>query len=232
MKYITKEDREKDKKQALAVEKQEQTRELEQFMTDGTVDDLLDKLETIKDKKVDEMIEYASKNLVPTKWDKLGNPLEYNVKLNPTVIKNNFFKSIVPFGNRIPEYNAEKLSLVYEYYLYLITEVNDKIGNFPSSLSSFCKLAGITTNKLREYKNSPDLDMRTVAEKIYDEIGDENLSMAQLGIVKSTPTVFKLKAQHEMVEKSQPNINISYKEVVNVDRVNENIAKYKDLLNK
>lgn len=232
MKYIDKEDRQNDKKQALAVERQEQTRELEQFMTNGTIDDLLDKLESIKDKKVDEMIAYAGNNTVPCKWDRDGVPIEYTVKINPTVIKNNFFKPIVPFGNRIPDYNAEKLALVYDYYLYLITEVNDKIGNYPSSLTSFCKLAGITTNKLREYKNSPDLDMRTITEKIYDEIGDENLSMAQLGIVKSTPTVFKLKAQHEMVEKAQPNINISYKEVVNVDRVNENIAKYKDLLNK
>lgn len=230
MKYISKDDSSSDKKQALEVAKQNEVRELEQFMTDGTVDDLMNKLEVIKNEKVDQMIAYAGNNTVPCKWDKDGVPIEYTVKINPTVIKNTFFKSIVPFGNKIPEYNAEKLAMVYDYYLYLITEVNDKIGNYPSSLTSFCKLAGITTNKLREYKNSYDIDMRNIVEKIYDEIGDENLSMAQLGIVKSTPTVFKLKAQHEMVEKAQPNINISYKEVVNVDRVNENIQKYKDLL--
>ena len=230
MKYISKDDSSSDKKQALEVAKQNEVRELEQFMTNGTVDDLMNKLEVIKNEKVDQMIAYAGNNTVPCKWDKDGVPIEYTVKINPTVIKNTFFKSIVPFGNKIPEYNAEKLAMVYDYYLYLITEVNDKIGNYPSSLTSFCKLAGITTNKLREYKNSYDIDMRNIVEKIYDEIGDENLSMAQLGIVKSTPTVFKLKAQHEMVEKAQPNINISYKEVVNVDRVNENIQKYKDLL--
>lgn len=230
MKYISKDDSSNDKKQALEVAKQNDVRELEQFMTNGTVDDLMNKLDVIKNEKVDEMIAYAGNNTVPCKWDKDGVPIDYTVKINPTVIKNTFFKSIVPFGNKIPEYNAEKLAMVYDYYLYLITEVNDKIGNYPSSLTSFCKLAGITTNKLREYKNSYDIDMRNIVEKIYDEIGDENLSMAQLGIVKSTPTVFKLKAQHEMVEKAQPNINISYKEVVNVDRVNENIQKYKDLL--
>lgn len=230
MKYISKDDSSSDKKQALEVAKQNEVRELEQFMTNGTVDDLMNKLEVIKNEKVDQMIAYAGNNTVPCKWDKDGAPIDYTVKINPTVIKNTFFKSIVPFGNKIPEYNAEKLAMVYDYYLYLITEVNDKIGNYPSSLTSFCKLAGITTNKLREYKNSYDIDMRNIVEKIYDEIGDENLSMAQLGIVKSTPTVFKLKAQHEMVEKAQPNINISYKEVVNVDRVNENIQKYKDLL--
>lgn len=230
MRYITKEDRQNDKDKALEIQNQTNTRELEQFFTNGTVDNLIEKLDILKNEKVEAMLDYAKNNTVPTKWDRDGIPIEYNVKINPTVVKNYFFKSIVPIGSKIPDYNAEKLAIVYEYYTYLVTEINDKIGNYPSSLSSFCKLAGITTNKLREYKNSYDLDMRTIAEKIYDEIGDENLSMAQLGVVNSPATLFKLKSQHEMVEKAQPNINITYKEVVNTDRVNENIQKYKDLL--
>ena len=150
--------------------------------------------------------------------------------MNPLVVNNLFFKSICPLGSKIPLYNAEKLALVYDYYLYLITEVNDKIGDFPSSLGSFCKLAGITTKELREYRNSLDIDMRNIVEKIYDEIGDNNLSMAQLGIVKGTPTQFKLKTQNEMVEKTTPNVNITYKEVVDTTKINQTLSKYKELL--
>ena len=206
-----------------ALELQAQVRDLESFFVNGTVDDINTNLEIIKQEKVNEMIEYARKHEKPCKWSKDGDELDYKVDLNPLVINNMFFKSICPLGNKIPIYNAEKMALVYDYYLYLITEVNDKIGNFPPSLASFCKLAGITTKDLREYRKSADIEMRNIVEKVYDEIGDNNLSMAQLGKVKGTPTQFKLKTQNEMVEKQQPNVNIT-------DKLNQNLDKYKALL--
>ena len=129
-----------------------------------------------------------------------------------------------------PNYNSIELSYVFELYCHIISQINSKISEFPPSLSSFCKFASITLNTLRSYKKSEILELRIVAEKIYDEIGDNNLSMAQLGIVKGTPTQFKLKTQNEMVEKVQPNVNITYKEVVNMDKIGKNIEKYKALL--
>ena len=74
--------------------------------------------------------------------------------------------------------------------------------------------------------------MRNVVEKIYDQLGDDNLTMSQMGQVREKSTIFKLKAQHEMVEKVQPNVNITYKEVVNTDRINANLEKYKDFIEK
>ena len=221
---------EENKKNEIVVQKKSEISELEQFFVNGTIDDISNKLEIIKKERVEEMLEYADNHLQPIFNFKTGDEIGQRVDMNPLVVNNLFFKSICPLGCKIPMYNAEKLSLVYEYYLYLITEVNDKIGNFPSSLASFCKLAGITTRDLRTYRNSPDIDMRNIAEKIYDEIGDNNLSMAQLGIVKGTPTQFKLKTQNEMVEKSAPNVNITYKEVVNTDKIAKNLEKYKALL--
>ena len=206
-----------------------QVQDLEQFFVDGTVLDINTKLEELKEQKVNEMIEFASKHEKPI-YNKDGDEIDTYVEVNPLVVNNYFFKSICPLGNKIPIYNAEKLALVYDYYLYLITEVNDKIGNFPSSIPSFCKLAGITSKDLREYRRSADIDMRNIVEKIYDEIGDNNLSMAQLGRVKGTPTQFKMKTQNEMVEKQQPNVNITYKEVINTDRMDKNLEKYKALL--
>ena len=209
--------------------KQNEVRDLEQFFVNGTVIDINDKLEELKLKKVEEMLEYAD-NHKKEIFNKQGDVVGMRVVSNPLVVNNLFFKSICPLGSKIPLYNAEKLALVYDYYLYLITEVNDKIGDFPSSLASFCKLAGITTKDLREYRNSVDIDMRNIVEKIYDEIGDNNLSMAQLGKVKGTPTQFKLKTQNEMVEKTTPNVNITYKEVVDTTKINQTLSKYKELL--
>ena len=162
---------------------QNEVRDLEQFFVNGAIVDINDKLEELKTQKVNEMIEYAEGHEKPI-YNKQGDVVGMRVVSNPLVVNNLFFKSICPLGNKIPLYNAEKLALVYDYYLYLITEVNDKIGDFPSSLASFCKLAGITTQNLREYRRSADIDMRNIVEKIYDEIGDNNLSMAQLGKVK------------------------------------------------
>lgn len=211
---------------------QNNLRNLEQFYTTGKIDDMLLEIEDKKKEIVSELITFAEKHTKPCKWDDEGNPIKYKTEVNPLVINNYFFKSVVPITCQEPQYNAEKLGLVYDYYCYIIAEVNDKIGNFPSSLTSFCKLAGITLNTLRAYKNSYDLNMRIVAEKIYDQIGDENLSMSQLGIAKERSTIFKMKSQNELVEKIQPNINISIVEKPDLDEINKKLDKYRKFVNK
>ena len=69
-------------------------------------------------------------------------------------------------------------------------------------------------------------------EKIYDQIGDENLTMSQMGIVRERSTLFKLKSQNEIVEKGQTNVNITYKTNINKAEMEEKLEKYKNLLNK
>ena len=123
-------------------------------------------------------------------------------------------------------YNAEKLGMVFDYYCDILTEINDKIGYLPSSLTSFCKLAGITTTTLRNYRNSTDLNMRIVADKIYDQIGDENLTMSQLGKINERSTIFKMKSQNEMVEKEQPKVQINITEKPDPDRIKKRLEKY------
>ena len=219
-----------EQKQITTLEKQQNIRELENFFVNGTVSDITNTLETLKNEKINQMVEYARSHEKPIINFKTNEVVDVKVEMNPIVINNMFFKTICPLGSKTPLYNAEQMALLYEYYLELVTQVNDKIGDFPTSLASFCKLIGITTRELKEYRNSYDMDMRTIVEKIYDEIGDNNLSMAQLGIVKGTPTVFKLKAQNEMVEKNAPNVNITLKQTVDPNVFNERLERYKDLL--
>lgn len=221
----------KDKNQAIREQNKITVRELEEFYVNGTVSDMTKAIDTLKEEKVNEMIKYADEHKKYI-YNKDGDIIDDYVQVKPIVISNYFFRSICPLHNKVPIYSAEKLGIVFEYYNYLISEINDKIGNYPPSLLSFCKLAGISYQTLREYRNSSDIEMRNVVEKIYDQLGDDNLTMSQIGQVKEKSTIFKLKAQHEMVEKVQPNVNITYKEVVNTDRINANLEKYKDFIEK
>ena len=205
---------------------QNQIRDLEQFYTEGKVDNMLAEVEKKKEELVSEMIHYADSHTKPCKWDKEGDPIAYNVDMNPLVINNYFFKPITPIQSQEPQYNAEKLAMVFDYYCNILAEVNDKIGNFPSSLTSFCRLAGITSYTLRQYRNSSDLNMRIIAEKIYDQIGDENITMSQLGTVRERSTIFKMKAQNELVEKEQPKVSINITEKPDMDRIAERLSKY------
>lgn len=208
-------------------ENQNEIRKLEQFYVEGKIDNMLETIQERKEALVKDMIEYAKNHTEPVKWDKDGCVLARAVMINPIVVANTYFKPIIPISSQEPLYNAEKLGMVFDYYCEILAEVNDKIGNFPSSLTLFCKFAGITTYTLRNWKNSDDYSMRVVVEKIYDQIGDENITMSQMGVVREKSTIFKMKAQNEMVEKAQPNVNISIKtEPIDFDRINERLSNY------
>lgn len=223
------------KEENLDIQKENQNklRNLEKFYVEGKVDDMLDTIQERKQELVNDMIEYAKKHEVECKWTKDGDPIAWKVEINPLVITNYFFKPIIPITSQEPMYNAEKLGMVFDYYSEILAEVNDKIGNFPSSLTLFCKFAGITMNTLRRLKNSDDYSMRVVVEKIYDQVGDENITMSQMGVVRERSTIFKMKAQNEIVEKAQPNVNISVKTVdVDLDRINERLSQYSNFTKK
>lgn len=216
------------------IQKQNQNnlRELEQFYTEGKVDNMLETIQQKKDELVKEMVKYHDNHLKECKWDKEGNPINWKVDINPLVINNYFFKPITPIGCQEPVYNAEKLSMVFDYYCEILAEVNDKIGSYPSSLTSFCKMAGITFNTLRNYRNSDDYNMRVIAEKIYDQIGDENVTMSQMGVVRERSTIFKMKAQNEMVEKVQPQVKVNVNTEIDLNKINERLDKYKRFASK
>ncbi len=216
----------------LELKRQNSVRELEQFFVTNKVDNLLEKIDEQKEKIVEEITKFAQDHYKPCKWNKDGEPINFEIKTTPLVIDNYFFKSIVPITSQEPMYNAEKLGMVFDYYCFILAEVNDKIGQFPSSLTSFCKLAGITMYTLRSYRNSSDINMRVVVEKIYDQIGDTNLTMSQLGMVNERTTIFKMKSQNEMIEKEQPKININIVEQPDIERITERLNKYKQFSTK
>jgi len=218
----------KQKNYEIQKQNQNELRELEQFYVEDKVDTMLTTIQEKKEELVKEMIKYHDKHLKECKWNKDGEPIAWEVSINPLVINNYFFKPICPITSQEPIYNAEKLGMVFDYYCEILAEVNDKIGNHPSSLTSFCKMAGITLNTLRSYKNSDDYNMRVVAEKIYDQIGDENVTMSQMGVVRERSTIFKMKSQNEMVEKNQPQVKVNVNADIDLNKINERLDKYKN----
>lgn len=222
----------KSKNKEIQVQNQNDLRDLEQFYNTNQVDTMLSKIEDKKKDLIMQMNEYSSRHTVACKWDEEGNPIAYKTRINPLIITNYFFKPITPITSQEPIYNAEKLGMVFDYYCDILAEVNDRIGDFPSSLTSFCKMAGITLSTLRNYKNSNDYNMRVVVEKIYDQIGDTNITMSQMGIVKERSTIFKMKSENELVEKQQPHVNITISEQPDMKKIEERINKYRALANK
>lgn len=222
----------KDYNAQIEVQNQNNLRELEVDYINDKIAQLPMYLEEKKKEITDELIKFKEEHTIPFAWDKAGEPTSYGVELKPLVIQNYFFKSINPISSAIPEYNAEKLGLVFDYYNYILTEINDKIGNYPSSLITFCKLAGISTSTLRQYKNSADINMRNVVEKIYDQVSDENVTLSQMGRVKERSTIFKMKSQNDVTETVTPNVNINYTEIVDTTKVNDRINKYKSFIDK
>lgn len=222
----------KQKNKEIMLNNKTQLRELEQNYIDDKIAQLPTYVEQQKKIITQEITKYAQEHKVPCKWNEFGEVVEWKIQLSPLVITNYFFKPITNITSVEPIYSAEELGIVFDYYCYILGNINDKIGNFPSSLTSFCKLAGITLNTLRTLRNSADYNMRVVVEKIYDQIGDENVTMSQMGMVKERSTIFKMKSQNELVEKEQPKVNINITEKPNFDQIEERINKYKQFARK
>lgn len=222
----------KNKNKDIIIDNKQKLYELEQEYSNFQIKDIQTYIDEKKETISNEIIKYAETHMEATKYDREGNPIEYKPKLSPLVITNYFFKPLISLTSKEPVYSAEQLGIMFDYYCYLILEINDKIGFYPSSLTSFCKLCSITLNTLRTFKNSPDYSMRVVAEKIYDQIGDENVTMSQMGIVKERSTIFKMKSQNEIVEKAQPNININITEKPDMEQINARLEKYKSYAKK
>ena len=90
----------------------------------------------------------------------------------------------------------------------------------------------MTLQDFKDLKNSQDENMRLTVQKIIDDVDEANLSMAQTGTVKERTTLFRLKSQDEMVEKINPNVNVSIKATVDDARIKGNILDYQEFLGK
>ena len=180
------------------------------------------------DKRKEEIRKYAQSH-IKTKTLKDKSTVEY-VDFSPIAVNEIFCKNLQKPKEGVFLYSPQELEEFYEAYREIILEINENLGVFPTSLSSFCKLIGITIDTLRGYRDTKDINLKRVIDTIYEEIGDDNLFVAQLGGVSEKSTLFRLKSQNEMQEKKAPNVNVSIKALVNNAKYDEKLEKYKDLI--
>lgn len=178
----------------------------------------------------EDMQKYADEH-TNTKLDKYGNE-ENVIDYNPIVVTEKYFKPIFDDFSFVPEYNYQELSVLYKYYNEMLTKVNDIIGFFPSSLSLFCNFICVPMNTFKELRNSQDTLLANVVNRIFDSIEENNMTLSQLGMAKERTTLFKLKSQNEVVEKTTPNVNISIKKTIDTKKIAGTIDEYSDYLEK
>jgi hypothetical protein len=185
-------------------------------------------LEKVKNERIEWIKEYGEKCL-KTKYDKYGNGTSY-YDTNPIVISEKVFGKVDKKTKGVLLYTKEQLEEYYELYRELVLAVNEYAGIFPTSLTTFCKLIGVTIDVLKQYRETADIEMKKLIDTIYDEINDDNLFLSQLGQANEKSTIFKLKSQNELTEKKQPNVNISLKGVMNQAKYDKTLEKYNHLL--
>ena len=210
------------------LDKKNKISELEQFRADSYINNLPEIIEQKKDQIVDQIIEFQDKH-IQVKYDKYGNETKI---INPYLISTYFFKTINPINTKVPKYNADKLSFVWDLYMYLIEQVNLNIGAFNPSLTHFCKFAGICLETFNNYKASGDQDLMILCGKISDEILSGNFEMAQNKMLSEKTTLTRLKVENQITEQPKVNINVDVSSKVDRNFIESRLTSYQKLLNK
>ena len=202
---------------------------LEKMFVDGKIENL-DVLIAEKTKQFQKDLEDVKSRLYIQTTDKKGNEIIVEDKKlkNPLILNNYFLKSINPYKNVQPEYTAESLSMVFDLYCDILTEVNANIGTMSPSISSFCKFAGISTVTFKDYKSNPEEDMRNVVDMIEDYCYDTSVAMSQNGYLKERATVYRMKSEQEKMEKEQQKVVIHAKSV-NLGEIQEKVKRIQEL---
>ena len=221
----------------LKLEKKNEVVELEKFCVNATLDNLED-LTLQKEQELISKIEDYQKMMVVEVKNEFGEVIDtIHKSYNPYLVSTYFFKSINPLSNIEPIYSSEKLATVWGIYMNMIELVNIHIGPFQPTLSHFAKFAGISTYTLKSYRNSPDLQMQTIANKIFDETFDSNVLLAQNKMLSNRSTELRVKVENEVQEKPQVKVNLNVNQEVDLNqitaRLNEisNFSKAKNKIN-
>ena len=207
----------------LELEKKNEVIELEKFYVDATLNNLDDILAKKEEELVDKLNEYQKMIKTEVKDDE-GNVIDYKEKAyNPYLVSTFFFKSINPLSNIEPQYSSEKLAAVWNVYMYFVEQVNINVGAFQPTLSHFAKFAGISTNTLKSYRNSSDLQMQTIANKIFDETFNSNVLMAQNKALSNRSTELRVKVENEVQEKPQVKLNVNVNQEIDLDQISHRL---------
>lgn len=180
-----------------------------------------------KDKFDKDFREYVSKVNTDLNIDKHGNS---NIKLkykNPIVLNSTFLYPMEYSENKY-NFTVSELEVLFKLYCYIISNINNEIGVFPPSLSSFCRFIDISTERFKMLKQDPDEEIRKIICKVEDYCYDMNVSLSQSGLAKERATTYRMKSEQEKMEKEQPHIFVRAKNI-NIGEMQDKIHRIKEL---
>lgn len=161
------------------------------------------------------------------KYDKLGNEIN---ETNPYLVSTYFFKPINPQPNVETIYNSEQLTKVYDYYSKVVEQINLKVMPFQPTLSHFAKFAGMSLNQLANLRQSDNISMRNLVQRIYDDTFDANVMLSQHHKLEKTTTTYRMKVENEALEKKTPEVKVSVTtKPIDLDNIEERIATLKTI---
>ena len=201
------------------LERKNELIDIEKFYVNGKLENTEQLVEIKKKELVKNINDYQELMKKPVYNDE-GELIDTVQKpYNPYLVSTYFFKTINPLTSIEPEYSAEKLSIVWNLYMYLVEQVNIQIGMFQPTISHFCKFAGISVYKLKSWRERGTYEMQTLINKIYDETFDSNVLMAQNRLLSDRSTALRVKVGNEVQEKPQVHVNVNVGEDLDLDKI-------------
>lgn len=120
-------------------------------------------------------------------------------------------------------YTPEELAFAFQIYKEMIAKINEKVP-FPPNKTTFCQLLGISTVTYNNYKQ--DAEKMEIMQIIDDYIVGNILTSAQVGQLEKITSIFSAKAQHGLVEATNPVI-IEHKKETNIDEIQKRMSSIK-----
>lgn len=201
-----------------AVDDKIAVREAEEMYVQKTIETLP---ELIEQRKFD--FAYQLKELIAGRNSRLGEGIKGSESI---VISEVLFKSLSPYMGVAPKYNAEKMSIVFDLYREMITDINIKYKTLIPNKSHFCRFAGMSTDVYDDYLRSNDLNMVNVMKMIDDYFFDTQITSAQHKEIDGIPTMFRQKVEQKKVEAVAPVQHVITPDA-DMERIFEDIQRIK-----
>lgn len=124
------------------------------------------------------------------------------------------------------KYSAEDIQIILDNYTKMIAEIN-KNWTYVPTRENFCAFCGISIYQYNSWLRDTDrLERANAMSQVELYIIDMQQSMAQTGETKEVTTIFRMKAEHGMIEAKAPQ-EITVKHDISTSQIQEQIEAIK-----
>lgn len=173
-----------------------------------------------------ELFEEEKKKLpdvLKNKTDVLVNELKQKTKLDYARLYSLIAKKET-FANK-NVYSDDELILAFQEFQGMVNLINEK-QQFVPTKNLFCAYIGVSTSTYDSWLASGDDTRREVVQRVDDYLADVSLSLAQQRKIDSYTTIYRAKAQHNIIEKNAP-IVVEYKKSADLDEIKDRLSMFK-----